>query len=115
MNFLLYYFVFEISAKYETDLYLIFETHIFIQLLKFLTLYSYSIEDLLGRVNIQEARCQPFTAEAWFRYQVCVCGIYVGQRGIETGFSPSSSVFSCQYHFAKCSVIIFISNTAGFI
>jgi hypothetical protein len=95
------------------DIRSVFETHIFIQLLKFLTLYS--IADLFGRVNIQEARCQPFTAEAWFRYQVCVCGIYVGYSGIETGFSPSSSVLPCHYYFTKYPVIIFISNTAGFI
>jgi len=114
MNFLLYCFVFEISTKHETDPYSIIETHIFMSSsLKFLTLYS--IADLYGRDNIQVARCQPFAAEAWFQYQVCVCGIYVGQRDTETGFSLSSSVLNCQCHFAKCSMIIFTFNTAGFI
>jgi hypothetical protein len=38
------------------------------------------------------------TAEARVRTRVNPCGICGGQNGTGTGFSPSSSVFLCQYH-----------------
>jgi hypothetical protein len=41
---------------------------------------------------------RPLTSEARFRSRVCPCGIFGGQRGTGTGFSPSTSVFPCQYH-----------------
>jgi hypothetical protein len=41
---------------------------------------------------------RPLTAEARVRAQVSARGIYSGQSGTGTGFSPSSSVFPCQYH-----------------
>jgi hypothetical protein len=40
---------------------------------------------------------RPLTAEARVRARVNPYGIY-GQSGTGTGFSPSSSVFPCQYH-----------------
>jgi hypothetical protein len=41
---------------------------------------------------------RPLTAEARFRSRVSPCGICGGQSGTETGFSPSTSVFLCQFH-----------------
>jgi hypothetical protein len=41
---------------------------------------------------------RPLTAEARVRARVNPCGIYGSQNGTRTGFSTSSSVFSCQYH-----------------
>jgi hypothetical protein len=40
---------------------------------------------------------RPLTAEARVFIRVNQCGIYGGQNGNGTGFSPSSSVFPCQY------------------
>jgi hypothetical protein len=42
---------------------------------------------------------RPLTAEARVRAQVNLCGICGGQSGTGTGFSASSSVLPCQYHF----------------
>jgi hypothetical protein len=40
----------------------------------------------------------PLTAESRVRGRVNPCGIGGGQSGTETTFSPSSSVFTRQYH-----------------
>jgi hypothetical protein len=41
---------------------------------------------------------RPLTAEASVRARAGVCGICSEQSGTGPGFSPSSSVLSCQYH-----------------
>jgi hypothetical protein len=41
----------------------------------------------------------PHTAEARVRARIIPCGICGGQSGTWTGFSTSSSVFPCLYHF----------------
>jgi hypothetical protein len=41
---------------------------------------------------------RPLTADSRVRSQVSPCGICGGQSGNGTGFSPSTSVFPCQFH-----------------
>jgi hypothetical protein len=38
------------------------------------------------------------TADTWVHARVIPCGIYGGHIGTGQDFSPSSSVFRCQYH-----------------
>jgi hypothetical protein len=57
----------------------------------------------LSKENLEAAMTQavsrrPLTAEARFRYRVSPCGICGGQSGTGIGFSPSTSVFPCQFH-----------------
>jgi hypothetical protein len=48
---------------------------------------------------------RPLTAEARVRSRVSPCGICGGQSGTGTGFSPSTSVFPCQFYSIRCSII----------
>jgi hypothetical protein len=52
---------------------------------------------IVGRTMAQVVSRRPLTAEARVRARVNPCWICGGQSGTGTGFSPSSSVFSCQY------------------
>jgi hypothetical protein len=54
----------------------------------------------MGRTMAQAVSCRPLTAEVRLRARVNPCVICGGQSGTGTGFSPSSSVFPCQYHSA---------------
>jgi hypothetical protein len=66
--------------------------------------YIPSVSDILefcwtvGRAMAEAVSRRPLTAEDRVRAQVNPCGIYGGQSGTGTGFSPSFSVFPCQYH-----------------
>jgi hypothetical protein len=51
----------------------------------------------IGRAMAQAVSRRSLTAEAWVRSRLSACGICGGQSGTRTGFSPSTSVFSCQF------------------
>jgi hypothetical protein len=51
-----------------------------------------------GRAMVQVVSLRPLTADARVRAPVNACGICGGQSDTGTGFSPSTSVFPCQYH-----------------
>jgi hypothetical protein len=52
----------------------------------------------MGRAMAQAVIRRPLTAEARVRPRVSPRGICGGQSGTGTGFSPSASVFPCQFH-----------------
>jgi hypothetical protein len=53
----------------------------------------------LGRAMAQAVSRRPLTTEArGFDPGSSPCGIFGGQSGTGTGFSPSTSVFPCQFH-----------------
>jgi hypothetical protein len=62
----------------------------------------------LGRAMIHEFSCPSLTSEARLHARSSQRGIYGGQISTGTGFSPSSLVFSCQYHVLVYSHITYI-------
>jgi hypothetical protein len=56
------------------------------------------LNNTLGRAMAQAVSRRPLTAKARVRSWVGPCGICGGQSGTGTGFSPSTSVFPCQFH-----------------
>ena len=54
---------------------------------------------------------RPFTVDARVRCQVISREICGGQSGTVTGFSPSTSVFSCQYHSTGAVASFFCFNS----
>jgi hypothetical protein len=65
---------------------------------KWLFTHPWHIMHIYGRAVAQAVSRQPFTAESRVRARANPCGIYGGQSGTGTGFSPSCSVFPCQYN-----------------
>jgi hypothetical protein len=57
-----------------------------------------------GRAMAQAVSRRPPTAEGRVRSWLGLCGICGGQSGTRTGFSPSASVFPCQFHSHWCSI-----------
>jgi hypothetical protein len=57
-----------------------------------------TIADSRTRAFQQQLAEKPLTVESRVRARVNPCGIYGGQSGTGTCFSPSSSVFPYQYH-----------------
>jgi hypothetical protein len=71
-----------------------------------------------GRAMAQAVSHRPPTAKARVRSRVSPCGICGEQNGTGTGFSPSTSVFPCQFHSTGApllgkgqKIIIFIFTT----
>jgi hypothetical protein len=59
---------------------------------------SVEFSDSWGRAMAQAVSRRPPTAETRIRSRVSPCEICGVQSGTGTGFSPSTSVFRCQFH-----------------
>jgi hypothetical protein len=63
-----------------------------------LTLYCSVVTLCASRAMVQAVSRRPLAAEARVRSRISPCGICSGQSGTETDFSPSTSVFTCQFN-----------------
>jgi hypothetical protein len=70
------------------------------------TAYSNGINGSCGRAMAQAVSRRPPTAEARVRSRVSSCGVCGGQSGTGTGFSPSKSVFPCQFHSTGAPLLV---------
>jgi len=61
---------------------------------------------LSGRALAQAVSRRPATAEARVQSQASLCGVCVAQSETEPGFSPSTLVYTCQYHSASAALAI---------
>jgi hypothetical protein len=59
----------------------------------------------VGRAMAQVVSRRPPTAEAQARSRVSPRGICGGQSGTGTGFTPSTSVFPCQFHSTSAPLL----------
>jgi hypothetical protein len=51
-----------------------------------------------GRATAQAVSRRPLNTDARVRSRISLCGICGGQSCTGTGFSPSTSIFPCQFH-----------------
>ena len=54
-----------------------------------------------GRAMAQAVSRRPLTADARVRSRLGPCGICGGRSSVGIGFSPSTSVFPCQFHSTR--------------
>ena len=59
--------------------------------------------NFLGHAMVRAVSHRPLDAEARVWCRVSLCQICDGQIGTGTGFSPSTSVFPCRYHYTNAS------------
>jgi hypothetical protein len=65
----------------------------------------FTVRRQYGRAMAQAVSRRPPTAEFWVRSRVSPCGVCSGRSGTGTGFSPSSSVFPCQFHSTRAPLL----------
>jgi hypothetical protein len=75
-------------------------------------MFIIKVMEHLGRAMAQVVSRRPLTLKAQVLARVNPCGICDGQSGTGTRFSPSSSVFPCQYHSTVALQTHIISGNA---
>jgi hypothetical protein len=81
-----------------------------------LTVVTNSIRTWFNHLNDRDmthaVSRRSLTAGSQVRSPVSPCGICGGQSGTRTGFSPSTSVFPCQYHSTVAPLLVKMKKTA---